>query len=348
MPRNNDPLVPKKPRTDPSSPFHNTVRGTGHKTDEQLKTQLADKIPVSRVRDPNQFTVVTGGAGFLGTHLIKELNERGQRNILLVDDLSDPHKINNIKELKFMDYTDKSDFIAVLDAACSANLVSKVYHLGAESSTTYNNGKYLMENNYQYTCNVMEICSSARVPLVYASSAAVYGEQTKEWGTFDAQSDEYTPQSYYALSKLQADKYARKFAENQQNYIIGLRYFNVVSKGEHEQHKDGQKSPLCWMNEQYLRSGCINLFKGSIDFHRDFVGVEDAVWMTMNAMKQARSGVYNIGKGEVKSFYEMALEIVDDVREIKFIEMPVEIASSYQTYTCANMDNAGFSITSRP
>ena len=343
MPRNNDPLVPKKPRSDPSSPFHNTVRGTGHKTDEQLKTQLADKIPVSRVRDPNQFTVVTGGAGFLGTHLIKELNERGQRNILLVDDLSDPHKINNIKELKFMDYTDKSDFIAVLDAACSANLVSKVYHLGAESSTTYNNGKYLMENNYQYTCNVMEICSSARVPLVYASSAAVYGEQTKEWGTFNAQSDEYTPQSYYALSKLQADKYARKFAENQQNQIIGLRYFNVISDGTHEQHKS-QKSPLCWMTEQFNRSGVVQLFEGSADYYRDFIHVDEAIKTTINAMTQGKTGVYNLGMGKAKSFYDLALEIVDNEDQIQWIPMPEDIAKGYQTYTCADMSNACFAI----
>ena len=296
----------------------------------------------------DKIIIVTGGAGFIGTHLIKALNNQGKENILLVDDLTDPRKIHNIKDLKFQDYTDKSKFMELFAFMAKNEMVESLYHLGAESSTACTDGKYLMENNYQYTANLMDLCHMHKVSMVYASSAAVYGEQTKEWGTFDDTSDDYTPQSYYALSKLQADKYSRKFTAVAEDKIVGLRYFNVVSKGEHEQHKDGQKSPLCWMNEQYLRSGCINLFKGSIDFHRDFVGVEDAVWMTMNAMKQARSGVYNIGKGEVKSFYEMALEIVDDVREIKFIEMPVEIASSYQTYTCANMDNAGFSITSRP
>jgi ADP-L-glycero-D-manno-heptose 6-epimerase len=296
----------------------------------------------------DKIIIVTGGAGFIGTHLIKALNNQGKENILLVDDLTDPRKIHNIKDLKFQDYTDKSKFMELFAFMAKNEMVESLYHLGAESSTACTDGKYLMENNYQYTANLMDLCHMHKVSMVYASSAAVYGEQTKEWGTFDDTSDDYTPQSYYALSKLQADKYSRKFQAVAEDKIVGLRYFNVVSKGEHEQHKDGQKSPLCWMNEQYLRSGCINLFKGSIDFHRDFVGVEDAVWMTMNAMKQARSGVYNIGKGEVKSFYEMALEIVDDVREIKFIEMPVEIASSYQTYTCANMDNAGFSITSRP
>lgn len=343
MPRNNEPLVPKKPKTDPSSPFHNTVRGTGLKTEDQLKTQLADKIPVSRVRDPEKFTVVTGGAGFLGTHLIKELNSRGQRRILVVDDLSDPNKIQNINCLEFLDYTDKDDFINVLDAACSANLVNEVYHLGAESSTTCTDGKYLMKNNYQYTCNIMEICSSARVPLVYASSASVYGEQTKEWGNFNDKSDDYTPQSYYALSKLQADKYARKFAENPKDYIIGLRYFNVMSDGEHEQHKS-QKSPLCWMREQYNRSGFVQLFEGSKDYYRDFIHVDEAIKTTINAMTQGKTGVYNLGMGEAKSFYDLALEVVDNEDQIKFIPMPEDIAKGYQTYTKADMTNACFGI----
>jgi ADP-L-glycero-D-manno-heptose 6-epimerase len=205
-----------------------------------------------------------------------------------------------------------------------------------------------MENNYQYTANLMDICHMHKVPMVYASSAAVYGVQCKEWGTFDDASDDYTPQSYYALSKLQADKYSRKFQAVAEDKIVGLRYFNVISDGTHEQHKDGQKSPLCWMTEQYNRSGGIKLFQGSEEFYRDFVDVKDAVWMTMNAMKQARSGVYNIGRGEVKSFYEMALEIVEDESEISYFPMPIEYAAGYQTYTCANMDNAGFGITSRP
>jgi len=286
---------------------------------------------------------VTGGAGFMGSHLIKVLNDQGREDILLVDDLSDPRKLHNINTLKFQDYADKSKFIELLGFLAENDMVERIYHLGAESSRQCKDGKYLMENNYQYTCNVMEICSSARVPLVYASSAAVYGEQTKEWGTFNAQSDEYTPQSYYALSKLQADKYARKFAENQQNQIIGLRYFNVISDGTHEQHKS-QKSPLCWMTEQFNRSGVVQLFEGSADYYRDFIHVDEAIKTTINAMTQGKTGVYNLGMGKAKSFYDLALEIVDNEDQIKYIPMPEDIAKGYQTYTCADMSNACFGV----
>lgn len=296
----------------------------------------------------DKIIIVTGGAGFIGTHLIKELNAQGRENILLVDDLTDPRKIHNIKHLKFQDYTDKSKFMELFAFMAKNGMVESIYHLGAETSTSYSDGKYIMENNYQYTANLMDICHMHKIPMVYASSAAVYGEQTKEWGKFDDSSDDYIPESYYAFSKLRADIYSRKFTAVAEDKIVGLRYFNVVSDGEHEQHKDGMKSATCWMKEQYLRSGCINLFEGSQGFYRDFIHVDSAVWMTMNAMKQARSGVYNIGTGEVKSFYEMALEIVEDKEHIKYIPMPIEIASSYQGFTQANMDNAGFTITSRP
>lgn len=297
----------------------------------------------------DKLIIVTGGAGFIGTHLIKNLNERGQENIILVDDLSDPRKIHNIKHLKFQDYIDKSKFIELFSFMVQNKMVECLYHLGAESATTCTDGKYLMENNYQYTCNLMDICAMNNVPMVYASSAAVYGDIDKEWTEFDDKSDDYTPNNYYALSKLQADRYQRKFDALDKAKIVGLRYFNVTSDGEHEQHKDGMKSAPCWMKEQYAKSGKVTLFIGSDQFKRDFIPVQAAVYCTINAMSQARSGVYNIGMGEARSFLELALEVVDgDEGAIRYIPMPEELALHYQTYTCANMDNAGFSIPSRP
>ncbi|MDE0954418.1 MAG: NAD-dependent epimerase/dehydratase family protein, partial [Candidatus Poseidoniales archaeon] len=225
------------------------------------------------------------------------------------------------------------------------NLVSMVYHMGAESNTKCGDGKYLMQNNYQYTCNIMDICASHRLELVYASSAAVYGDQTKQWGSFDASSDDYVPLNYYALSKLQADKYARKFASNGQLKIIGLRYFNVISDGEFEQHKDGMKSPLCWMNEQYEAFGGVELFRGSEEFERDFIHIDEVIKTTMNAMTQGRTGIYNVGMGATKSFYDLATEVLDGQSEhIKWIDMPEDVAQGYQTYTKADMSNACFGI----
>ena len=195
----------------------------------------------------------------------------------------------------------------------------------------------------------MDLCHLHKIPLVFASSASIYGQSE----TFDDTSDDYTPESYYALSKLQADRYSRKFQEIDQDTIIGLRYFNVVSEGEYEQHKDDMKSAVCWMTEQYKKDGKILLYEGSKEIKRDFVHVKAAVGMTINAMTKGSSGIYNIGTGTARTFYDMAADIVEedfgsDQSNIKLIPMPRGIAEGYQKFTQANMSNACFGITTRP
>tara|TARA_B100001245_G_scaffold9001_1_gene6217 strand:- start:16619 stop:17644 length:1026 start_codon:yes stop_codon:yes gene_type:complete len=315
----------------------------GEKPVPPMPKKPAEPIP--------KITVVTGGAGFIGSHLIEKLNNRGNERILLVDDLSHPDKIRNIKDLKFQDYCDISKFPELFMFMAEKEMVDAVYHMGADSNVASTDGKHMMENNYQYTCNLMDMCHMGRIPLVYASSAAVYGQQTKEWGTFNDKSDDYTPDSYYALAKLQADKYSRKFMNQgpDRTKIIGLRYFNVVSEGKRETHKDNMKSAMAWMKEQYDETGMIRLFNGSAEIYRDFVHVENVVHMTINAMTSGRSGVYNIGSGESRSFLDLALEIVnDDESKITYFQMPYEMQDRYQTFTEANMDNACFGIMSRP
>ena len=326
-----------------------------HQKEEE---EISDEEQARRTAAAQKIIIVTGGAGFIGTHLIKELNARGREDILLVDDLTDPRKLQNINTLKFQDYADKSKFIELLGFLLDNKMVERIYHLGAESSRHCTDGKYLMENNFQYTCNIMDLCHMHQIPLVFASSASVYGNQTlgkydSANMLFDDTSDDYTPESYYALSKLQADRYSRKFQEIDQDIIIGLRYFNVVSEGEHEQHKDDMKSALCWMTEQYKKDATISLFEGSKEILRDFVHVKAAVWMTINAMTKGRSGIYNIGTGTARSFYDLAADIVEedgssDESNIKYIPMSENIAQGYQKFTQANMKNACFGILSRP
>ena len=320
----------------------NTPRTDGEKAKQQPKPP---KKPIPKI------TVVTGGAGFIGSHLIEKLNNRGQEKILLVDDLSHPYKINNIKGLKFQDYCDISKFQELFMFMAEKHMVDCVYHMGADSNVNCEDGKHMMENNYQYTCNIMDMCYMHKIPLVFASSAAVYGQQTKEWGAFDDTSDDYTPDSYYALAKLQADKYSRKFMAEGPDIckIIGLRYFNVISDGRREQHKEGMKSAPAWMQEQYDETGMIRLFNNSNEIYRDFVPVENVCQMTINAMTSGRSGIYNIGTAETRSFLDLALEIVDgDESKITYFQMPYEMRDRYQSYTCANMDKACFGIMSRP
>ena len=325
--------------------------------------EISDEEQERRTELFQKMIVVTGGAGFIGSHLIKELNIRGREDILLVDNLSDPRKLQNINTLKFQDYADKSKFIELLGFLAENKMIERIYHLGAESSRFCEDGKYLMENNYQYTCNIMDICHLNKIPLVFASSASVYGQvnvvaaQHKDDAyrkmAFDDTSDNYTPESYYALSKLQADRYSRKFMEIAEDRIIGLRYFNVNSDGKHEQHKDDMKSALCWMTEQYEKDGVIKLFKGSKEFSRDFITVETAIWMTMNAMQKGRSGIYNIGQEKARTFYNLASDILEkdfnvDESCIKYVPMPENIAEGYQKFTEANMVNACFGTTTRP
>ena len=310
---------------------------------------VSDEEQAKRTADFQKIIIVTGGAGFIGSHLIEELNHRGREDILLVDDLTDPRKLQNINTLKFQDYVDKSKFIELLGFLLENKMVERIYHLGAESSRFCEDGKYLMENNYQYTCNIMDLCHLHKIPLVYASSAAVYGQSEKQ----DDDSDDYIPESYYALSKLQADRYSRKFVTHDQDQIIGLRFFNVFSEGKHEQHKDNMKSALCWMSEQYEKNGVIKLFAGSKEIKRDFVHVTNAVQMIINAMTKGKSGVYNVGSETAKSFYDMAADVLEkefstDESNIKYISMPEDIAQGYQKFTEANMINACFGTTTRP
>lgn len=320
----------------------------GEAGSEAVKSKEQPKPPKKPVP---RLVVVTGGAGFIGSHLIEKLNNRGQEKILLVDDLSHPDKIKNIKDLKFQDYCDISKFQELFSFIAEKQMVESVYHLGADSNVNCEDGKHMMENNYQYTANLMDMCYMHKIPMVYASSAAVYGQQTKEWGTFDDASDDYIPDSYYALSKLQSDKYARKFMGEGPDVckIIGLRYFNVVSEGAREQHKGNMKSPMAWMKESYDETGMVRLFYNSDEIYRDFVHVDPAVHMTINAMTSGRSGVYNIGTGEARSFLDLALEAVEgDEDKIQYFHMPHEMRDRYQSYTCANMDKACFGIMSRP
>lgn len=278
--------------------------------------------------------IVTGGAGFIGSRIIKELNRLKFFNILLVDDLTDATKIANIKDLNVRDYIDKDKFIETFIQIASTNTILAVYHMGAESSTTCSDGKYLMENNYQYTCNIADICASNNIPLLYASSASVYGDSD----VFDSDYDNYQPNNMYGFSKLQTDRYIRPMIEKGHK-IVGCRFFNVYSDGEFETHKEGMKSPTAWMNDQYNKYGRIELFEGSDNFKRDFIHVNTVILKIIKWMAATEvSGIFNVGTGTPRSFKELALDITDE-EYIDYIPMPEHIKSGYQAYTCADISN---------
>jgi len=282
----------------------------------------------------NKITIVTGGAGFIGSRIIKKLNDMTNFNILMVDDLTDADKIKNIKDLVIADYIDKDDFIDTFVELSKLGVVDSVYHFGAESSTTETDGKYLMKNNFQYTCSIADICAKHGIPLLYASSASVYGDSD----VFDSNYDNYQPNNMYGFSKLQADRYIRQLITPSK--IIGVRLFNVYSDGEFEQHKDkaGMKSPTAWMKDQLEEHGEVSLFEGSENYKRDFIHVNNVVDKCIELQNSDIHGIWNLGTGKARSFVDMA-KLVDKDIKIKYIPMPENIKKGYQSYTCADMDS---------
>jgi ADP-L-glycero-D-manno-heptose 6-epimerase len=181
--------------------------------------------------------IVTGAAGFIGSNLIKGLNAAGYDRIIAVDELTDGHKFKNLVGLNFFDYLDYEDFLAKIQTnAVFPEKITAIFHQGACSTTTEWNGRYMMRNNYEYSKQLLHYCLAAKIPFIYASSAAVYGNST----VFDDTALQQAPINVYGYSKWQFDCYARRFWPQAQSLVAGLRYFNVY--GPREQHKGSMAS----------------------------------------------------------------------------------------------------------
>ena len=177
--------------------------------------------------------IVTGGAGFIGSNIVKGLNDRGRDDILVVDNLTNMVKFKNIQGLKVMDYCDKLDFIEdVKNGKWNHAPIEVIFHEGACSDTMEYNGKYMMENNFQYTKTLMHFAMDRKIPFLYASSASTYGSGQKGFREEPACEEAL---NVYAFSKLFFDNYARRYFDKAESQIAGFRYFNVY--GPQENHK---------------------------------------------------------------------------------------------------------------
>jgi len=284
--------------------------------------------------------IVTGGAGFIGSNLIRTLNQNGENNIILVDNLTNGHKMHNIADLNIADYLDKNEFIERLDNPNFLTHIQAVFHQGACSATTEWDGHYVMANNYEYSKRLLTWCQTKHVPFIYASSASVYGTGNNG---FRIERHCEKPMNMYAYSKFQFDQYVHRILPQATSQIVGLRYFNVY--GSREQHKGSMSSTVYHFNQQLHTSDEVKLFAGCDGYadgeqQRDFVYVNDVVavnlWFLVNSH---RSGIYNVGTGKAETFNTMARAVMNWHKRghISYVPFPEHLHGAYQSFAKADI-----------
>ena len=284
--------------------------------------------------------VVTGGAGFIGSNIVKGLNEAGEENIIVVDNLSNAEKHLNLNSLSIADYIDKDEFLQKLNKFQN---VSAIFHQGACSSTTEQDGKYMMSNNYEYSKTLLNYCLENSIDFLYASSASVYGNGKA--GFVEKREAEY-PLNVYGFSKFAFDNYVRRVLPQVKSQVLGLRYFNVY--GPQENHKGRMASVAFHLFNQLQETGKMKLFEGSRSFRRDFIHVADTVKINLHFYESKTSGIFNAGTGKARSFEDIAttLQNLHGSGEIESIPFPEDLRGKYQEFTEAGLDKlraAGYS-----
>ncbi len=286
--------------------------------------------------------IVTGGAGFIGSNLVLGLNRRGYDDIIVVDNLTNGVKYKNLVDCQIADYLDKEDFLAKIQQGYfAAEIIEAIFHQGACSTTTEWDGRYMMENNYEYTKVLFHYCQTHKIPLIYASSAAVYGADNN----FKEHIDYEGPLNVYGYSKFQFDQYLRRQQNSLTAQVVGLRYFNVY--GPHEEHKGSMASVAFHLNNQIKESGSIRLFEGCDGYangeqRRDFVYVEDVVDINLWFLDNPQvSGIYNTGTGRSQTFNDVANAVLayHQKGKLEYIPFPEHLKGCYQSFTEANLEN---------
>jgi ADP-L-glycero-D-manno-heptose 6-epimerase len=283
--------------------------------------------------------IVTGGAGFIGSNLIKQLNEvYSGMPIIVVDDLTDGAKFRNIVDCSIADYIDQNEFLEKIKQNKIFSKLKAVFHQGACSTTTEWNGQYMMNINYEYSKSLLHYCLAWKVPFIYASSAAVYGLGT----VFKEELIYEKPVNVYAYSKYLFDQYVRSIFNKIKSQVVGLRYFNVY--GPKENHKGSMASVVLHASNQLKNTGIINLFEGTDGYAdgeqlRDFIYVDDAVAVNLWCLESKKSGIYNTGTGNCESFNALAQAVIDFYGrgEIHYIPFPEHLRDCYQNFTQADL-----------
>ncbi len=301
------------------------------------------------------YIIVTGAAGFIGANIVKAFNERGVDNIIAVDNLTRSEKFHNLADCDIADYLHKDDFRMALASGAFDGEVAAILHQGACSDTMETDGRYMMDNNYRYSVDLLTYCQSEAVPFIYASSAAVYGSSDE----FAEERSVEKPLNVYGYSKFLFDQIVRRRWEDNSAQVVGLRYFNVY--GPREAHKQRMASVAWHFFNQFRETGQVRLFEGSGGFaageqRRDFVSVDDVVKLNMWFLENAdRSGIFNCGTGASQTFNDVAVATVNSIHRaqgtadamsldelksqgiIQYVPFPDGLKEKYQSFTEADL-----------
>jgi ADP-L-glycero-D-manno-heptose 6-epimerase len=291
----------------------------------------------------DQYIVVTGAAGFIGSGVVRYLNEHGYTNLILVDDFQKKDKWKNLVGKKFLDIISKHAIFEWLQG--KERDIDAVIHLGACSDTVEADGEYLMENNYRFSVKLAEYALENELRFIYASSAATYGDGSLGFSDQEEMLEELQPLNMYGFSKHLFDLWLKR--ENVLNQVVGLKYFNVF--GPNEYHKGRMASVILHLMKKIENQGKIQLFKSNDprftdgEQVRDFIYVKDAVRMTCQFLEEPYRnvhGIFNVARGEAVSWNRVANALLLALGKkvpVEYIDMPIDLSRQYQNYTCADM-----------
>jgi ADP-L-glycero-D-manno-heptose 6-epimerase len=284
--------------------------------------------------------IVTGGAGFIGSNIVRGLNERGREDVVVVDNLKDGTKFLNLVDCEILDYLDKDEFFRRLQGGTGfGEKLDAIFHEGACSATTEWDGHYMMQNNYEYSKLLLHYCLDNKAAYLYASSASVYGGGR----VFTETRTHESPLNVYGYSKFLFDQYVRQILPGAACQIAGFRYFNVY--GPREQHKGSMASVAYHLSQQLEQGENPRLFAGCDGYgngeqRRDFIYIDDVVdvnlWFLDNPDK---SGIVNLGTGRCQSFNDVARAVIAwyGRGEIEYIPFPEHLRGRYQSFTEADI-----------
>jgi ADP-L-glycero-D-manno-heptose 6-epimerase len=300
------------------------------------------------------YIVVTGAAGFIGSNLVKALNARNGGLVVAVDNMARADKFRNLVDCEIADFLDKEEFLIRLIDGDFEDEIAAILHQGACSDTMEADGRYMMRNNYRYSVTLLDWCQDNDVPLLYASSASVYGAGK----VFREERAVEAPLNIYGYSKFLFDQYVRRMLSERTAQIAGFRYFNVY--GPREQHKERMASVAWHFFNQYRAEGRVQLFEGSGGYaageqKRDFVSIEDVVRVNLDFLDHPqRSGIFNLGTGRAATFNEVAVATINACRAaagerpltlpelltagaLTYVPFPPALVGKYQSYTEADL-----------